>query len=152
MYNYAKAFITNRTASIHLRTRQSSTFPTPAKGAPQGSVISPLLFSIMLFGLPKLLAEIPGLHHAFYMDDLTVWINRGSAGHQQDSLQQANDTTMVYLATHVCTSKVLTSHSPSPHSRPPPTTHTGFASYYSRHPCTCTSSLDSRNTGRALSG
>lgn len=33
-YNYVKAFLTNRTASIRLGTHQTPTFPTPAKGTP----------------------------------------------------------------------------------------------------------------------
>lgn len=96
-YNFVRAFLRDRTATIRLGTIQSDPFPTPAKGTPQGSVISPLLFNIALLQLPAKLSTIPNLHHAFYADDLTMWTNTGSAGQQQDNIQQAIDYTLEYL-------------------------------------------------------
>lgn len=43
MYNYVRAFLIHWTGTIRLMTNHSD-FPTPAKGTPQGSVVSPLLF------------------------------------------------------------------------------------------------------------
>lgn len=98
-YNYVRAFLTERTATLHIGPYQTETFHTPAKGTPQGSVVSPLLFNIALMGLPTLLEQIPHVSHALYADDLTIWSNTGSPGQQQDSLQQAIDTTLQYLQT-----------------------------------------------------
>lgn len=96
-YNFVRAFLSGRTAKIRLGQIQTGTFSTPSKGTPQGSVISPLLFNIALLQLPSQLSEIPELHHAFYADDLTIWTNTGSAGEQQDRLQQAIDCVTEYL-------------------------------------------------------
>jgi retron-type reverse transcriptase len=41
-------------------------------GIPQGSIISPLLFSILLHDLPKSLAE--NTHVVQYADDIAIWI------------------------------------------------------------------------------
>lgn len=96
-FHFVKAFLGNRTATLRLGPLQSPTFHTPAKGTPQGSVISPLLFNIALLQLPSQLDNISGIHHALYADDLTIWTTRGSSGEQQDVLQQAIDTTIAYL-------------------------------------------------------
>lgn len=92
-----RAFLTDRTATLGIGPLRSDTFRTPPKGTPQGSVISPLLFNIALLKLPPLLQTIPGLHHALYADDLTLWTTTGSPGTQQDTLQQAIDTILAYL-------------------------------------------------------
>lgn len=96
-FRFVKAFLEKRTATLRLGPLLLPTFHTPAKGTPQGSVISPLLFNIALLHLPDKLLAIPGLRHAFYADDLTLWTTQGSSGAQQDILQQAVDTTTAYL-------------------------------------------------------
>ncbi|KAM7293815.1 hypothetical protein ISCGN_023398 [Ixodes scapularis] len=77
-YDYIKAFLTGRTATIGIGHLRSNTFKTISKGTPQGSVISPLLFNIAMKDLPPLLQNIPHLRHAIYADDLTLWTPTGS--------------------------------------------------------------------------
>ena len=59
---------------------------------PPGAVISPLLFNIALLDLPRALNEIPGIKHAIYADDVTIWTNTDSLGQMEDALQWAADT------------------------------------------------------------
>ncbi|KAH7945888.1 hypothetical protein HPB49_016868 [Dermacentor silvarum] len=39
--------------------------------------------------LVRELTDIPKLHHAFYADDMTLWVSQGSIGEAQDVLQTA---------------------------------------------------------------
>ncbi|KAH7955086.1 hypothetical protein HPB49_024459 [Dermacentor silvarum] len=45
-----------------------------------GSVLSPLLFNVTLFPLARALRTIPALSHAFYADDITLWVTTLQAG------------------------------------------------------------------------
>ncbi|XP_040078313.3 LOW QUALITY PROTEIN: uncharacterized protein LOC120850040, partial [Ixodes scapularis] len=96
-YNFVRDFLTDRTATIGLGNLRTEQIKAPQKGTPQGSVISPLLFNIAMRGLPLLLKDIKGLSHAIYADDLTIWTTSGSAGMQQDALQEAVNRTERYL-------------------------------------------------------
>ncbi|KAK8768859.1 hypothetical protein V5799_014676 [Amblyomma americanum] len=88
-HNYIRAFLSNRTATVGLAELRSDVFATPCKGTPQGSVISPVLFNMSMLRLARKLKEIPGIKHAMYADDITVWITQGSLGEKQDRLQEA---------------------------------------------------------------
>jgi len=71
-YNYIKSFLTNR--SIQVRVAKSySSFRSLHMGLPQGSVISPLLFNVLLYDLPmKLSKEVVLVQYA---DDICMWMN-----------------------------------------------------------------------------
>ncbi|XP_075543937.1 putative nicotine oxidoreductase [Dermacentor variabilis] len=76
VHDYVRAFLSKRTATVGLGTPRSDTFDAPNKGTPQGSVISPILFNIVMIGLAQKLNEIEGIQHAMYADDITVWVNQ----------------------------------------------------------------------------
>ncbi|XP_077532448.1 uncharacterized protein LOC144144812 [Haemaphysalis longicornis] len=96
-YNYARNFLTNRTATVGIGNLRGEKFQLPNKGTPQGSVVSPLLFNIAMLHLPKKLKAIEGLRHALYADDFTLWARAPTTGKQQDSLQEAIDVVVTYL-------------------------------------------------------
>lgn len=96
-FNYIKDFLTNRTATISMGGETLDNVKLGSIGTPQGSVLSPTLFNIAMIGLPKMLDKIQGLHHTVYADDLTMWMNRGSDGHIEQTLQRAIDETEKYL-------------------------------------------------------
>eukprot|EP00392_Amoebophrya_sp_AT5.2_P016335 g16595.t1 len=50
------------------------------RGVPQGGVLSPVLWNVMVRGVPEAVeAELPGVHLRFYADDGTIHIVRDSA-------------------------------------------------------------------------
>ena len=72
IYDYLKCFISNRSIQTRIGTSYSSS-RTLEMGIPQGSVIAPILFTILLQDLPKLLSKDVIL--AQYADDICLWMN-----------------------------------------------------------------------------
>lgn len=96
-YEYARNFLTDRTATPAVGGLQSSTLELGSRGTPQGSVLSPFLFNVAMMGLPEILNDIEGLHHSLYADDVTLWVAGGSDGHVQDTLQRAIEAVEEYV-------------------------------------------------------
>ena len=70
MYNYINSVLTNRS----FECRVGCSYSTPRSvdmGIPQGSVIAPLLFNILIFDLPKCLSKQVVLVQ--YADDICMW-------------------------------------------------------------------------------
>ncbi|KAM7291914.1 uncharacterized protein ISCGN_025212 [Ixodes scapularis] len=121
-YAYIQDFLTGRTVQLSAGTGDPSIISPGNRGTPQGSVLTPTLFNVALIGLPKLLADIPHLHHSLYADDLTLWITRGSDGQIEETLQTAIDRVGDYLDTVGLTCSATKSEYiiiPSPGRRPP---------------------------------
>lgn len=96
-YNYVRDFLTGRKAKITVGDLVSEEIEIGSAGTPQGSVISPLLFNLALFGLPAKLEEIEGLNHTIYADDITLWVKEGNDGQIEQTLQSAIETVEQYL-------------------------------------------------------
>lgn len=88
-YMYVSTFLKDRKATIRLGAMGSRTIDLGPRGTPQGAVLSPFLFNLSLRALSRSLAEIEGLGHAFYADDLTLWCEGGSDGQIEELLQTA---------------------------------------------------------------
>lgn len=96
-YHYVRDFLTGRRARLAIGGLESQDIYMGCTGTPQGSVISPMLFNLVLVGLPRKLAEIEGLHHSLYADDITLWVAEGNDGHVEQTLQEAVDVVQDYL-------------------------------------------------------
>lgn len=81
-------------ATLRLGPLVTPPYSTLAKGTPQGSVISLLLFNIAILPLSRQLAAIPNILYAFYADGITLWTTTGSCGEQQGLL-------FIYLYTYL---------------------------------------------------
>ncbi|XP_049511435.1 S-adenosylmethionine sensor upstream of mTORC1 [Dermacentor silvarum] len=57
-------------------------------GTPQGSVISPLLFNLVMIGVGNRLERVTGVRHTIYADDVTLWVPGRSDGHIETTLQK----------------------------------------------------------------
>ncbi|XP_075535920.1 uncharacterized protein LOC142571447 [Dermacentor variabilis] len=90
-YNYIKDFLTDRTVELragHLQTQEKKLGST---GTPQGSVISPMLFNLVMIGVAEKLGHIEDVRHTIYADDITLWVTGGSDAHIEGALQAAVD-------------------------------------------------------------
>lgn len=95
-YRYIRSFLTTRQATISLGNIKSEPITLGSKGTPQGAVLSPLLFNLAMRDLPAELDNIPGIRHAIYADDITVWCRTGSDAEVEESLQRAADVVEAY--------------------------------------------------------
>ncbi|KAG0432656.1 hypothetical protein HPB47_020636 [Ixodes persulcatus] len=90
-YNYIRAFLTDRTATLNIEDIQSPPIALGRRGTPQSSVLSPFLFSLALLTLPNKLVTVPGLSHSLYADDITIWADARSEEELEGILQQGID-------------------------------------------------------------
>ncbi|KAG0419271.1 hypothetical protein HPB47_004234 [Ixodes persulcatus] len=96
-YPYIQDFLTNRTARISIGGATSEEIPMGDRSTPQGSVLSPFVFSTAMLGLPERLEVIGGLQHSIYTDDIKLWVAGGSDGQIQDTLQAAINAVEDYV-------------------------------------------------------
>lgn len=68
-----------------------------SKGVPQGAVISPTLFNMVMAGLPARLRRVTGLGFTIYADDITLWTKGGAMANQEQTMQQGIDEVLEYL-------------------------------------------------------
>ena len=73
MYNYIQCFLKDRTYQVRIEGELSDTF-TQDNGTPQGSVISPTLFNILINSLPDLQTNNPNVEVGKYADDIAIWL------------------------------------------------------------------------------
>lgn len=66
-------------------------------GVPQGAVLSPTLFNMVMARLPEKLERVKDLKFAIYADDITLWSTRGSVGEQERTIQDGLDAVQVFL-------------------------------------------------------
>ncbi|KAH7954778.1 hypothetical protein HPB49_021774 [Dermacentor silvarum] len=84
-YNYVKWFLTNRTVTVKISEDELEKRHL-TRGVPQGSILSPTLFSLALSKLPTLLRRVEDLHFAMNAGDITLWASRGSPTGIQETL------------------------------------------------------------------
>ena len=73
MYNYLQSFLDNRTFKVKVDNDLSDTY-IQENGVPQGSVISPTLFIILMNSLPDLEEKYKEINVGKYADDITIWL------------------------------------------------------------------------------
>lgn len=99
IYNYVCSFLQGRTVELSLiDSNATKRLALSNKGTPQGAVLSPFLFNLVMSQLPQLLDCIPNIRHTLYADDVTVWTTTGSDGQIEEALQRAVDTVAGYVA------------------------------------------------------
>ncbi|KAG0423072.1 hypothetical protein HPB47_001125 [Ixodes persulcatus] len=96
-YNYVRDFLSNRRAYLSVGDIQSEEFTLGCVGTPQGSVISPMLFNLVMLGLAQELQKLDGIEHTIYADDITIWARTGSDDQIETALQDAIDASELLL-------------------------------------------------------
>lgn len=88
-FEYIKDFLTNRTTRLVAGELQLPLKHLGSTGTPQGSVISPLLFNLVMIGVARRLERIKDIKHTIYADDITLWSTGGSDSQIEATLQEA---------------------------------------------------------------
>ena len=73
LYNYILTFLQNRTFQVKINNTLSDTY-IQQNGVPQGAVISPTLFNILINSIANLEDKFPAISLAQYADDLAIYI------------------------------------------------------------------------------
>lgn len=84
--NYIKNFLTGRTAELRAGDLQTQEKQLSSTGTPQGPVISPMLFNLVMIRVAERLASIEDARRTIYADDITVWVVGGSDAHIESTL------------------------------------------------------------------
>ena len=80
MYSYLKAFLSNRSIQAIYGMRLSST-KSVNMGIPQGSIIAPSLFIMLLYDVPKYRSE--NINLVEYAYDVAIWVPRVNGSFQK---------------------------------------------------------------------
>ena len=81
------SFLTNRKFFVKIDGTKSETKEIQA-GTPQGSPLSPILFSLLINGIGKMLDKHE-IRYAIFADDLTIWKIGPRIDHIEKTLQKA---------------------------------------------------------------
>ena len=73
MYNFIQCFLKDRTFQVKVDGELSDTH-TQDNGVPQGSVISPTLFNLLINSLPNIQDNNPNVEVGAYADDVALWL------------------------------------------------------------------------------
>lgn len=72
MLNIIKSFLCNRNFEVRSGRTEPKQFSS-CVGVPQGAILSPLLFNVVMTGLTRKLELIHGIRFTLYADDITIW-------------------------------------------------------------------------------
>ncbi|KAG0412312.1 hypothetical protein HPB47_015689 [Ixodes persulcatus] len=90
-YAYIRDFLTRRTAKLWVGELDLEERELGSVKAPQGSVVSPSLFNILMIKVAKRLKE-QGIEHSIYADNITLRSLSDVKEEAQDDLQKAVNT------------------------------------------------------------
>lgn len=93
MFNWIKSFLSNRTIQVRIGESLSDTYFIE-NGTPQGSVISPFLFTIMINDITVF--KDPNIKFSLYADDLAIWKCGRNMNHLAKSIQLALNEIIVW--------------------------------------------------------
>ena len=92
---FIRNFLSNRRLSTRVGTTTSSAYPV-SNGVPQGSVLSPTLFTIMI---NDLLSSCDGISYSLYADDCALWVGAHSVEECTAAVQVALDSVSTWSST-----------------------------------------------------
>jgi ribonuclease HI len=83
LFTFIQKFLTNRTFQVLIKDVLSDTY-TLENGTPQGSVISPVLFIVMINDIPF----TNSIQHSIYADDVAIWAGGSSEQVINDKIKE----------------------------------------------------------------
>nr|XP_037287193.1 uncharacterized protein LOC119180157 [Rhipicephalus microplus] len=88
-FAYIKDFLTNRTTRLVAGELQLPLKQLGSTETLQGSVISPLLFNVVMIGLARRLECVRYIKYTIYAEEITLWSTGGSDSQIETALQEA---------------------------------------------------------------
>ena len=95
-YNFINNFLTNRTLAVRIGTSVSNLYKLE-NGTPQGSILSPLLFIIMINDFPTL--NDPSVKTSLYADDSAIWRTSRNQHYLYTRMQDSLDNIVSWCTT-----------------------------------------------------
>lgn len=90
---FLEGFLLGRSYKVWVGEEFSTSRPLE-RGVPQGAVLSPIRFNVLMADLPRALRKVPWLRTTIYADDVTLWTTKGDVITQQRTIQQGMDITL----------------------------------------------------------
>ncbi|XP_037574460.1 uncharacterized protein LOC119456708 [Dermacentor silvarum] len=87
-YNYIRNFLTGRTARIRLDEERSIQVDMGSTGTPQESVVSPMLFNVIMTGLSEKLEQIEYINDTVYANNITIWTMKDTSEREMENKLQ----------------------------------------------------------------
>ncbi|KAM7306623.1 hypothetical protein ISCGN_010326 [Ixodes scapularis] len=84
--NFINSFLEEWKSTVKVGNTSSPETPNGV-GVPQGAVLSPTLFNLVMADLLPRLARIQDLYFTIYADDITTWNKAGAVERQEEVLQ-----------------------------------------------------------------
>ncbi|KAG0421998.1 hypothetical protein HPB47_002141 [Ixodes persulcatus] len=94
--NFIEDFLCNRNFQVKIGDTKGP-LTANSRGVPQGAVISPVLFNMVMASLPARLRTIEGLGFTIYADDVRLWTRGGYLGEQEWTMQRGIEQVLEYL-------------------------------------------------------
>lgn len=88
-YEYIRNFLSDRKIALHAGEIKLPERRVGSVGTPQGSVISPFLFNIVMIQVAEAVSSVKGVRYTIYADDLTLWTTGGTDAGIEMRLQKA---------------------------------------------------------------
>ncbi|KAH7979879.1 hypothetical protein HPB49_011780 [Dermacentor silvarum] len=88
IFDYVKSFLGDRTGTLRMQSISSEEIELRNRGTPQGAILPPFQFSLLMKDLPRKLGRTRVLKTSVCADDINVYLSEGSDASKKGSSGQ----------------------------------------------------------------